>query len=109
MFNSNRSDAELLKSLLEPLLDDFQFWFDRSRHFLETETISFLEEDAQKELLERVIQAQQEVSTTQQLMKLTHGQVGVESAVLMPWHNLVTECWHIVLRFHERNSAQKER
>jgi hypothetical protein len=107
MFSSNSSDAELLKSLLEPLLDDFQYWLGRSRLFLEKEEISFLEGEQQADLLARVITAQQEVSTAQMLFRATDGKVGVETAVLAPWHNLVTECWQVAMRWRTEQSNEK--
>jgi hypothetical protein len=106
MSNSNLPEPDLLKTLLEPLLEDFQFWFERSRRLLEEEDIHFLENEKQADLLARVKQAQQEVRTAQMLLRLTNGQVGVETAVLMPWHDLVTECWKIAVRFRLENSAE---
>jgi hypothetical protein len=99
MFSSNSSEQELLKTLLEPLLDDFQYWFERSRTLLESNEIAFLGPTGQADLLDRVIQAQQEVSTAQMLLKATDGKVGVETSVLMPWHRLVADCWNVSMRF----------
>ncbi|HEY9668852.1 MAG TPA: DUF2605 family protein, partial [Coleofasciculaceae cyanobacterium] len=39
MSQSQPSEQELLKSVLQPLLEDFQYWFSRSRSLLETEDI----------------------------------------------------------------------
>ncbi|MBD1867342.1 DUF2605 domain-containing protein [Cyanobacteria bacterium FACHB-471] len=106
MFNSsnfNVPEPELLKTLLEPLLEDFQYWFGRSRTLLESQTINFLGDEKQADLLERVKQAQQQVSTAQMLMKATDNQVGVETSVLMPWHQLVTECWQVAIQFRLEN------
>ena len=105
MFNPNLPEPELLKTLLEPLLDDFQYWFERSRSLLESQTIGFLGDEKQADLLMRVKQAQQEVSTTQMLLAATDGQVGIETAILMPWHQLVTECWQVAIRFRLERSA----
>jgi Protein of unknown function (DUF2605) len=98
MFRSNPPDSNILKAVLEPLLDDFQYWFTRSQTLLEGDAIAFLTETQQTELLAKVITAQQEVAATQALMKVTDGQAGVETSVLMNWHQLVTECWQISLR-----------
>ncbi|EHJ13387.1 DUF2605 family protein, partial [Crocosphaera watsonii] len=35
MSHNNLTEQELLKTILEPLLEDFQYWFSRSRHLLE--------------------------------------------------------------------------
>ncbi len=105
MFSSNPPDSDLLKSLLEPLLDDFQYWFERSRQLLETEEIPFLSAEEQADLLDRVVTAQKEVSTTQMLFQATNGQVGIEASMMAPWHRLVTECWQIAVRFRLERSA----
>jgi Protein of unknown function (DUF2605) len=97
-------NSDLLKTLLEPLLEDFQYWFARSRQLLETEEISFLDQPSQADLLARVVQAQQEVGTAQMLVKVTEGQAGVEMSVLMPWHQLLTECWRIAIRFRSERA-----
>lgn len=100
MFNSHPSpDPQFLKDLLQPLLEDFQYWFNRSRNLLESETLEFLTSEQQSDLLAHVIQAQQEVSTAQMLLNVTEGQVGLDTAVLMPWHQLVTECWQVGMRY----------
>lgn len=98
MLNPNLPEPNLLKTVLEPLLEDFQYWFGRSRTLLETEEIAFLGAERQADLLERVLLAQQEVRAAQTLLKLTDGQAGVEMQVLMPWHKLLTECWQVSAR-----------
>ncbi|HBB33267.1 MAG TPA: DUF2605 domain-containing protein [Cyanobacteria bacterium UBA8803] len=95
MSQSQSSEPELLKTILEPLLEDFQYWFSQSRSLLETVDIGFLSEEQQSELLARVKQAQQEVSTARMLLQATNGQVGIETATLVPWHRLVNECWQV--------------
>lgn len=108
MLNSNLPEPELLKTLLEPLLEDFQYWFSLSRQFLETEKLNFLSEEQQADLLARVKQAQTEVKTTQMLFQAIGGMVGVETSTLMPWHLLVTECWQVSMRFRmEQSNEQK--
>ncbi len=104
MLNSNLPEHELLKKILEPLLEDFQYWFSRGRSLLESEKITFLGSEQQADLLLRVKQAQQEVSTAQMLFKATGGQVGLETSTLMPWHQLVTECWQVAMRYARENS-----
>ena len=108
MLNSNRLDPELLKSILQPLLDDFKYWFERSRSFLETEKISFLATEEQSELLARVKQAQQEVNTANILFQATAGQVGIDMAALTPWHKLLHECRQVAIRFRSEQSDQQQ-
>ncbi|MBD2304591.1 MULTISPECIES: DUF2605 domain-containing protein [Cyanophyceae] len=108
MLNQNLPEPELLKTLLQPLLEDFKYWFGRSQTFLENEKVSFLEPQQQSELLARVKQAQQEVSTAQLMFQATGGQVGIDMATLVPWHQLVTECWKVAIRFRSEQATQPE-
>lgn len=105
MFNPNHPDSDLFKTILEPLLDDFEYWFSRSRSLLEAQHIPFLSADEQKELLQRVMTSQQEVSTVQALLKATGGQAGVDSSVLVTWHHLVSECWQVSLKLRSQQSS----
>jgi Protein of unknown function (DUF2605) len=106
MFDSNAPNSDLLRSILEPLLEDFQYWFQRSRLLLETETLPFLSTEKRAELLARVVTSQQEVSTAQMLLKATNGQVGIDTAVMKPWHDLVAECWQVAIRFRMQDSSK---
>src|SRR3712207_1871975 len=108
MFNPNLPEPELLKTLLKPLLEDFLYWFDRSRSLLEAHRISFLSPEQQAELLERVKRAQQQVRAAQMLFTATDGQVGLDTSTLMPWHQLVTECWQVGMRFRMEHPDLRE-
>ncbi|MGI2907038.1 DUF2605 domain-containing protein [Tolypothrix sp. VBCCA 56010] len=101
MRDSNLPEPELLKTVLQPLLEDFQYWFTRSRELLETEQLSFMSHQEQSDLLLRVKQAQDKVNTAKMLFAATDGQVGIEMETLMPWHKLVTECWQVAMRFRQ--------
>lgn len=101
MRDSNLPETELLKTVLQPLLEDFQYWFARSRKFLETEHLSFMSRVEQNDLLTRVKQAEEEVNTAKMLFMATDAQVGIDMAALLPWHNLVTECWNVGTRFRQ--------
>lgn len=106
MNSHNPAESELLKNLLEPLLEDFLYWFGRSRTLLETETIDFLGAEKQAQMLSRVQKAQEEVTVAKQLFLATDGQAGVQMQVLMPWHQLLTECWQVSMRFRKEQAAQ---
>lgn len=108
MLNSNLPDPELLKTILQPLLEDFEYWFARSRSLLENERISFLRVEQQSNLLGRVQQAQQEVGAAKVLFQATAGQVGIDMAALMPWHQLLTECWQVAVRFRSEQHNQQQ-
>lgn len=108
MFDPQLSEPKLLKAILEPLLEDFEYWLERSRQLLETEEIPFLSNLEQTELLARVQTATQEVKATKTLFQATAGQVGVETTVLAPWHQLLMECWQISIRFRQQEHSQTE-
>ncbi|MBE9058014.1 DUF2605 domain-containing protein [Sphaerospermopsis sp. LEGE 08334] len=101
MGDSNSPSAELLKSVLEPLLEDFEYWFARSRQLLENEKISFMSEHEQSDLLNRVKQAQSELNTSKMLFAATGKQVGLDMATLMPWHQLLGECWKVGMLYRQ--------
>ena len=98
MPHSNPTEQELLKTILEPLLEDFQYWFSRARHLLETERITFLSLEEQTDLLERVKTHQQEVQTAKILFQATGKQAGIDTRALVPWHKLVAECWQVSMK-----------
>lgn len=108
MAQSQPSEQELLKTILQPLLEDFQYWFSRSRSLLENEDVSFLSEEQQSDLLARVKQAQQEVSTAQMLFQATDGKVGIETTTFVPWHRLLNECWQVGMRWRSLTSTNSE-
>ncbi|PZO59309.1 MAG: DUF2605 domain-containing protein [Phormidesmis priestleyi] len=100
----NLEDANLLKAILPPLLDDFQHWFERTVDLLETQPIPFLAPDQQQALLKRVNVAQQQVSASKVLASATDNQAGIDMPVVMAWHQLVHECWGVAIRFRKESS-----
>jgi hypothetical protein len=98
MGDSNLPTPNLLESVLEPLLDDFEYWFARSRQLLENEKISFMSDQQQSDLLNRVEQAQLELNTSKMLFAATDKKVGIDMATLIPWHQLLGECWRVSMR-----------
>jgi hypothetical protein len=106
MQDSDLSESNLLKAVLEPLLEDFDYWFGRSRQMLETEKISFMSNQEQSDLLERIKHAQAELSTAKMLFAATDGQVGIDMETLKPWHKLVAECWGVAMRFRQAGEPE---
>jgi hypothetical protein len=101
MSTEQPTEKELLKTVLEPLLEDFQYWFGRSRILLESEQMSFFTTQEQAELLARIVHSQQEVQTAQMLFQATGGLAGIDSKMLLPWHQLVAECWDVAQKWRE--------
>jgi hypothetical protein len=103
---SQPTEKELLNQILGPLLDDFQYWFSRGRSLLESERLLFLSVEEQNQLLKRVKQSQEEVKTALMLFKVTGGEAGIDTKVLLPWHKLVAECWQISLKWCSLRNSQ---
>ncbi|NJM56763.1 MAG: DUF2605 domain-containing protein [Synechococcales cyanobacterium RU_4_20] len=104
MFNAPLPETKLLKTVLQPLLEDFQFWFGRTQTLLEAEQLDFIPAADQANLLERLRQTRQEVGVAQALLEATDGQAGVETSVIVPWHQLVLECWQLGMRFQQQRA-----
>ena len=98
MANPEFDEKELLKTILEPLLEDFVYWFSRSQQKLKQQQFSFISPQEQQDLLARVEQAQQEVDCAKLLFNATDQQAGVTMEVVAGWHQLVTECWYLAQR-----------
>jgi Protein of unknown function (DUF2605) len=103
MFPTNLPDPDLLKTLLEPLLEDFHYWLSQAQDLLMKEDIACLEAECNSDLLVRVEQALREIQVAQSLFRATNSQVGVDTAVIMGWHKLVAECWQVASRFRTGN------
>ncbi len=101
-------DPNLLKVILEPLLEDFQHWLGRAESLLLEEEVAFLSAESHADLLARVTQARQEVGATQSLFIAMGGQVGVDPAVVRIWHELVSECWQVMIRHRLGEASQPE-
>ncbi|QDZ39607.1 DUF2605 domain-containing protein [Euhalothece natronophila Z-M001] len=104
---ASESEQQLLKAVLAPLLDDFQYWFSHSREILESQDVAVLSPQEQADLLERVKSAQQEVTASQSLFQATDGTIGLEMSTIAPWHQLVTECWQVAQRNRQYQSGSE--
>jgi Protein of unknown function (DUF2605) len=105
---SQPSEQELLQTILQPLLVDFDYWFSQSHELLEREQIAFLSPVAQAELLDRVKQAKQEVTVAKLLFQAVDGQAGIEPSQMVAWHKIVTECWHVSMQLRQSKQTKLE-
>jgi hypothetical protein len=108
MSKSQPSEQELLQTILQPLLVDFDYWFTRSKELLERERIAFMSPSAQSELLARVERARQEVSVAKMLFNAVGGQAGIEPSQMVGWHQIVTECWHVSMQLRQSEQSKIE-
>ncbi len=105
MSNTASPDPEMLRQLLEPLLEDFTYWFDRAQKLLANERITFLTEAEQQNLLAQVENALKEVSAATSLFRATGHQIGVDMAAMKPWHKLLMECQSVGMRYYRNQST----
>ncbi|MEM9135722.1 MAG: DUF2605 domain-containing protein [Cyanobacteria bacterium P01_F01_bin.42] len=91
-------EPDLLKNVLEPLFDDFQHWFSRAKKVLEQPSLEFLSSEEQISLLESVTGALEEVNAARALFSATDGKAGVDTKVVLEWHQLVTLCWKVLIQ-----------
>jgi hypothetical protein len=92
---------QLLSALLEPLLEDFAYWFAKSADLLQNHRLEFISEEDQSRILYRVQTAQQEVQTAKTLFALTGKKVGIDAQAMLPWHNLLMECQALGMRYRQ--------
>lgn len=102
---SGNASEPLLAKVLQPLLDDFQYWFQRSLDLLERETMPFLDGEEQPQLIQQLHQAMGETRTAAVLLKATDGQAGVDPAKVMDWHRLVSRCWSVARLYRMEKAA----
>lgn len=108
MSTSQPSERELLQTILQPLLVDFDYWFGKSKELLERGRIAFLSEAEQADLLTRVSNAQQEVNVAKLLFQAVDGQAGIEASQMVAWHQIVTKCWQVSVRLRQSEQSKME-
>jgi Protein of unknown function (DUF2605) len=106
--DNSAANADLMKSVLTPLLEDFQHWFGRTLEMMETRNIGFLSAEQQQDLVERVRSAQKQVSASQMLASATEGQATISMPIVMSWNKLVHECWGVSLRSRKEEQLENK-
>jgi Protein of unknown function (DUF2605) len=101
MSNSSSAEIELMQSLLEPLLEDFRYWFGRSLELIEKERLSFMTTEDQADLTERIRSIIAEVNAASALFQITGKQVGVDVASIASWHRLLMECQGMGMQYRQ--------
>ncbi len=96
-------DPSLLKRVLIPLLDDFLFWYAHAEELLAGDRLPFLAPEEQDALLERVRTARAEVRSATALCDATG--LGIDTAAVGSWHQLVVECWQVAARKRRETQA----
>lgn len=93
---------DVIKTVLDPLLSDFLYWFEQAEQLLTSSVLTFLDAETQNALLAEYQAARQEVYAAQVLFHATGA--GIEARILVPWHHLVTQYWQLAQR-HRRTES----
>lgn len=95
--------SELLGQILGPLLEDYRYWFDRSRRLLEAEPLPFITPAQQADVLHRVCEAQGELQAATSLYRLSEQEVGIDPGLMAKWHRLLMECADLGYKYRQIN------
>lgn len=93
--------SELLQQILDPLLEDYHYWFDLSLQMLEREPLSFITPEQQADVLERVKSAQAELQVAETLYHLSDNEVGIDPGLMAKWHRLLMECGQLGRQYRQ--------
>lgn len=100
---AHEPEQPLLQAVLEPLLDDFRYWFGETKSLLNSPKAECLAEGDRQALAQELDEAQQAVATARTLMLATDGNAGVEMGVVAQWHKLVNKCWQTSRYIRQQN------
>ena len=90
--------GEILESLLESLLTDFEYWFARGYELIEQSSDEILNVEERQDLSGRLEEGQQAVKAVRALTRAAGQPVAVSMKAMAPWHGLVTEIWGLSAR-----------
>ncbi|MEM1311613.1 MAG: DUF2605 domain-containing protein [Cyanobacteria bacterium P01_C01_bin.70] len=101
---ADKPEKPLVQTILEPLLDDFQYWFSETKRLLNSPKAECLAASDRQALVEELNEAEQSVGTAKTLMLATGGKAGVELSVVTHWHQLVAKCWQTSRYIRQQNA-----
>lgn len=101
---SNQPEQPIVQAVLEPLLEDFQYWFGETQALLDSPKADCLATSDRQALVQEVTAAQQAVATAKTLLLATDGHAGVDMAVVGQWHRLVNKCWQTSRYIRQHNA-----
>lgn len=93
--------SKLLAEILSPLLEDYHYWFGRSRKLLEEQQLSFITPEQQADVLERVRHAQGELQAAESLYRMSEQEVGIDPGLMAKWHRLLMECAELGYKYRQ--------
>ena len=96
--------GEILESLLESLLTDFEYWFSRGYELIEQSSDEILSFEERQDLSGRLEEGLQAVKAARALTRAAGQPVAVSMKAMAPWHGLVTEVWGLSARLNRLQS-----
>ena len=97
------ADAEagdILESLLESLLTDFEYWFTRGYELIEQSSDEVMNFEERQDLSGRLEEGLQAVKAARALTHAADKPVAVSMKAMAPWHGLVIEVWGLSARLN---------
>ena len=105
---SNQSEAGvLLDQLLESLLADFDYWFQRGDELLRRCPDDVMGKTERDMFAARLTEGKKAITATRSLVKASSQPMAVSMSAMSPWHGLVTEVWGLAakLAVYRRNQT----
>ncbi|MEM6715311.1 MAG: DUF2605 domain-containing protein [Cyanobacteria bacterium P01_F01_bin.56] len=102
---TNQPEPPMMQVVLEPLLEDFQYWFGETQTLLNSPQADCLAARDRETLLQEIATAQRAVATAKTLLLATDGNAGVDLAVVGQWHQLVNKCWRTSRDIRQQNQG----
>jgi hypothetical protein len=99
------SDRQLLQTIIEPLLEDFIYWFNKSETMLTSQRINFLAKEEQSAMISKIQKHKQEISAAQSLFRAMNSAVIIEPSQVQKWHAAVKEYWSIAVKLRNQRTA----
>ena len=96
--------GDILESLLESLLADFEYWFTRGYELIEQSSDEIMTLDERQDLSARLEEGLQAVNAARSLTRAAGKPVAVSMKAMAPWHGLVTEVWGLSARLNRLQS-----
>ena len=96
--STDAAAGDILESLLESLLRDFEYWFTRGYDLIEQSSDEILTLDERQDLSGRLEEGLQAVKAARALTRAAGQPVAVSMKAMAPWHGLVTEVWGLSAR-----------
>jgi hypothetical protein len=93
--------GELLDQLLDPLLDDFAFWFGRGRVLLEHCPDAVMPPEERAALAEELESGGKTLLAARSLRAAAPVSMALDLQAMAPWHHLVMRCWALAARLRQ--------